>query len=122
MNLYQVIDRLREFAQAYYPLVVLVTSAFTLLLGLKTGLLPKVFEKIRDFWNTDIRLLKTRNAELTGTLKRVRDAFDDDNNLWLRNPVIKPGRCDARLRDRDPILRPANLKGAGGKKTIAANL
>jgi cellulose biosynthesis protein BcsQ len=122
MSFSQVVEWLREFAQAYYPLVVLITSVIGFLFGLRTGFWSRVFGKIRDFWSTDIRLLKSRNTELTGKLDRVRDAFDDDNNLWLRNPVTKPERYDARLQNSIPILLFANLKGGVGKTTIAANL
>jgi cellulose biosynthesis protein BcsQ len=122
MSWYQVIEWLKDFSQAYSSLVVLVTTVIGFVFGLRTGFWSRVVGKIRDLWNTDIRLLKARNARLTETLDRVRDAFDDDNNLGLRNPVTRAERYDARLLDSIPILLFANLKGGVGKTTIAANL
>src|SRR5258708_25007051 len=108
MNLSYVIELMRDFAQAYYPLVVLITTVIGFLFGLRTGFWSRVFGKIRDFWNTDIRLLKAKNAELTETLDRVRDAFDDDNNLWLRKTDLKPERYHRILEESIPILLVAN--------------
>src|SRR6266576_1576819 len=88
----------KDFAQAYYPLVALVTTVIGFAFGLKTGFWSRDIGKIADFWRTDIRALKTRNAELTEKLQRVRDAFHDDNNLWLRTPVMKPPRYNSDLQ------------------------
>jgi hypothetical protein len=104
MSWYQVIEWLKDFSQAYSSLVVLVTTVIGFVFGLRTGFWSRVVGKIRDLWNTDIRLLKARNARLTETLDRVRDAFDDDNNLWLRNPVTRAERYDARLLDSIPFF------------------
>ncbi|GEM_PF-5961260 len=120
MNLSYVIEWMRDFAQAYYPLVVLITTVIGFLFGLRIGFWSRVLGKIRDFWNTDIRLLKAKNAELTETLKRVRDAFEDDNNLWLRSPVMKqPERYDGKLQDSIPILLLGARPDYGGGWTSA---
>ena len=109
MSLSYAIEWLREFAQAYYPLIASTTTIAGLFFGWRNGLWSRVSGKIRDAWNTDVRLLKAKNAELLETLNRVRAAFDDDNNIWLRLPVIKqPEHYHTRLQDSILILLVAN--------------
>jgi chromosome partitioning protein len=123
MSFRQAVEWLRIFAQAYEPLVALGLTVVGVIFGIKTtGLWWRAWARIKDFCSTDIRLLKRQNEELAAKLDRVRDAFDDDNNLWLRTPVVKPARYDAAVRGSIPILLLANLKGGVGKTTIAANL
>src|SRR5262245_59279776 len=103
-SMWQFIEVLKNFAQAYYPLVTLVTTVIGFVLGLRTGFWTRVARKIRDFWRTDVRALKAEKAALADKLKRVHDAFEDDNNIWLRQPVIKPDRYNASLQSSIPIL------------------
>jgi Mrp family chromosome partitioning ATPase len=81
-----------------------------------------MWTKLRLFWSTDVRELKEQRSNLEDKLNRVRDAFGEDNNLWLRQPIIRPERYDARMQQSIPILLIAHLKGGVGKTTIAANL
>ena len=122
MNFSHIIDIVKEFAKDYYPLVALIATVLALLFGSRTGWWQRTWSKIRDFWRTDIRELKKEKAELEQRLIRVRDAFDDDNNLWLRQPITPSTRYHSAIQDSIPIVLFANLKGGVGKTTIAANL
>src|SRR6516225_4298888 len=103
MNIWQFIEQLKDFAQAYTPLAVFTTTLIGFVFGLKTNFWSHLRGKLKDFWNTDIQNLKNKNRELTAKLDRVRDAFIDDNNLWRRTPVDKPPRYDADLQASIPI-------------------
>src|SRR3979411_2697853 len=97
----------KNLATEYGPIASLLGGIATVLgflLGVRYSVWSKAWNKVREFWRTDIRELKAQNAELTDRLVRVRDAFNDDNNLWLRDPVGKPEGYDRHMHESIPIL------------------
>jgi len=115
----------KDVASEYGPIASLaggIATVLGFLLGVRYSIWSKAWNKVRDFWRTDTRELKAQNSELTDRLVRVRDAFKDDNNLWLREPVGRPDGYDRHMHESIPILLVANLKGGVGKTTITANL
>src|SRR5438477_10166934 len=100
MNFSHIVEIVKEFAKDYYPLVGLVATVLALLFGSRAGWWQRTWSKIRDFWRTDIRELKKEKAELEQRMICVRDSFDDDNNLWLRQPITPSTRYHSAILAR----------------------
>jgi hypothetical protein len=87
----------KDLAKEYYPLFMIVTGISGALFGHRHGWWYSIWNKLHFFWSTDVRELKKQTEKLQDKLSRVRDAFGEDNNLWLRQPIIRPDRYELKF-------------------------
>src|SRR5262249_52544933 len=103
MGVGELLRSLVDFVKEYGSLISIGVGLVAVPFGGYELFKRKVWRKLKDLWRTDIRQLKARIQHAEQRLDGVRRAFDDNNDIWLRQPVDSPPGYDKSVRESIPI-------------------